>query len=218
MPPRNNPTLADVLRAALDSRLSDLHVALPARVERYDSARQAVSVKPLIRTAVPDAQLEDDEQRAVESLPVINGVPVVFPGAGPYSITFPIAKGDTGLLIFSEASLDKWKSDGREVDPLDDRRHSLSDAVFIPGLRALGGKAAPPVPADGVAAAAMVLRGAEIQAGGTKELVTRDEFRDFVDNYYKVHTHPAPGGTTSAASVGTAVGTLFPGTSILKGG
>jgi len=47
----------------------------------------------------------------------------------------PVAVGDTGLLVFCDGSLDVWLSKGGLVDPLDDRHHALSDAVFIPGLR-----------------------------------------------------------------------------------
>ena len=60
-----------------------------------------------------------------------------FPGAGGYRITFPVAEGDTGLLLFAESSLDKWLVSGGTVDPEDDRRHDLTDAVFLPGCATL---------------------------------------------------------------------------------
>lgn len=50
-------------------------------------------------------------------------------------LALPVAVGDTGLLIFSDRSLDVWLATGGIVDPGDDRRHALSDAVFVPGLR-----------------------------------------------------------------------------------
>lgn len=46
-----------------------------------------------------------------------------------------VSVGDTGLLVFCDDSLDVWLSKGGLVDPLDDRHHALSDAVFVPGLR-----------------------------------------------------------------------------------
>ena len=61
-------------------------------------------------------------------------VPVCFPGSGGWKVTFPISKGDTGLLIFCSRSIDRWLSEGGSVDPQDDRTHDLSDAVFVPGL------------------------------------------------------------------------------------
>jgi hypothetical protein len=100
-------------------------------VESYDSATQKISAQPLIKRGYTD----ETGERIAERLPIITGVPVVFPGGGGYRVTFPIAKGDTVLLIFSEASLDKWLAHGGDVDPNDDRRHTLSDAIAIPGLR-----------------------------------------------------------------------------------
>jgi hypothetical protein len=50
-------------------------------------------------------------------------------------LVVPVEVGDTGLLVFADDSLDIWLSKGGLVDPLDDRHHALSDAVFIPGLR-----------------------------------------------------------------------------------
>jgi hypothetical protein len=129
--PSRTPTLAEVIRTALDARLAEVHVSLPARVERYDEVKQLVDVKPLLREAVFDA----DGVESHVSLPVITNVPVVFPGAGGFRLTFPVAAGDTVLLVFAERSLDQWlSSGGGEADPVDLRQHALSDAVAMPGL------------------------------------------------------------------------------------
>jgi hypothetical protein len=123
------PTLADAIRRAVECAVADLHVAIPARVERVDLAKALVDVKPLVKD-----RYSEDGATKVQSVPVVTNVPLVFPGAGGMRITFPVTKGDTVLLVFSERSLDSWLVRGGEVDPLDDRRHSLSDAVAIPGL------------------------------------------------------------------------------------
>lgn len=124
-----NPTLADAIRRAVDLAVADVHVAIPGRVERVDLAKALVDVKPLVKD-----RYEEDGVAKSQSVPVVTNVPLVFPGAGGMRISFPVAKGDTVLLVFSERSLDSWLVRGGEVDPLDDRRHSLSDAVAIPGL------------------------------------------------------------------------------------
>lgn len=129
MAPRS-PTLAEVLRGAIDARLADLHTAIPARVEKYDAATQMVECKPLIKSSI----LGEDGKPITETLPVVVNVPVVFPGAGGFRLTFPIQPGDTVLLIFSEASIDEWLNDGAEVLPGDARRFNLSDAIAVPGL------------------------------------------------------------------------------------
>jgi hypothetical protein len=126
-----SPTLAQVLRAAIDQALDDVHVMLPGRVEKYDAASQTASVKPVLKRRL---KLQGDSE-LVEALPVIPRVPIVFPRAGGFFVSFPIAPGDFVMLVFSERSLDKWlQGNGGDTDPDDFRRHDLSDAVAIPGL------------------------------------------------------------------------------------
>lgn len=176
------PSLVDAVRRAARAELTDVNVAIPARVESYDPTTQRCSAQPLIRRAYAD----ESGERVAERLPVVNEVPVVFPGAGSYSITWPLAKGDTVLLIFSQASIDKWLSRGDDVDPLDDRRHSLNDAVAIPGLRH---RAEPSNGGGGGAAApaAMVFTADEIRLGSTaaSDRVAREsdlqQLRDIID-------------------------------------
>jgi hypothetical protein len=131
----SNLSLAQIINRAVDVRLADLHTAMPARVLRYDAELQQVDVQPLIKVVYEN---EDGEQVS-EALPVIVNVPVMFPSAGGFHITFPVKAGDedgdTVCVLCSEASLDKWLTQGGLVDPIDPRRHHLSDAVAVLGLR-----------------------------------------------------------------------------------
>lgn len=73
-----SPSLASVLNSFKAQLLADTRVSIPARVERYDSAKQLVDVKPLLK----ESYRAEDGEEIIESLPVITNVPVVFPGAG----------------------------------------------------------------------------------------------------------------------------------------
>jgi len=122
---RATPTLAQAIRDSIDAKLLDLHTALPARVESYDSTTQTANVQPEIQRKYKDG--------TVVNLPVINRVPVLMPRAGTSWVHLPIKKGDQVFLVFSERSTDIWQTSGGETDPKDPRRHNLSDAFAIPG-------------------------------------------------------------------------------------
>lgn len=125
------PSLAEIIRIALDARMAEVKVSLPGRVVRYDASLRQADVQPLIKTAYRD----EDDRQVVERLPVITNVPVAFPGASGYWVTFPVAVGDLCTLLFSSASLDKWLSEGGEVDPLDYGGGGLQDAIAFVGLQ-----------------------------------------------------------------------------------
>jgi hypothetical protein len=161
-----NPTLAEIIRRALEASAADLHVSMPGRIERFDAAKGLADVKPLLQ----DAALQRGERQPIP-VPVVTNVPVIFPGAGGFRLTFPVAAGDGCLLVFSDRSLDRWLARGGEIDPGDDRRHALSDAVALLGLRDFAH------PWSGVATDAatlgkdggpqIVFRGDEIHLGGS---------------------------------------------------
>lgn len=128
------PTLQEVLREWLESRLLDVHTALPAIVRRYDADKQEVDVQPVVHQPVP---LRSGGV-ANEVLPEINGVPVVWPRGGDCFLHFPLDPGDHVLLVFSEGSHASWylaNDSGKETRaPVDLRRHSLSSPFAIPGV------------------------------------------------------------------------------------
>lgn len=120
--------LTEPLLAAVERVMSELHVCLPGRVERYDFETQRAEVKPLLRRSYADGETDD--------MPVIAGVPVVFPRSGGASLTMPVNRGDGVLLVFADRSIDRWLAQGGEVTPDDRRKHDISDCIAVPGLYA----------------------------------------------------------------------------------
>jgi hypothetical protein len=55
-------------------------------------------------------------------------------------ITFPVAAGDTGIIVCSDRSMDTWLglASPQDTAPMDARRHSLQDGVYIPGVNVSG--------------------------------------------------------------------------------
>jgi hypothetical protein len=201
------PELETVIAGALAAHMKNVDVAMPARVESYDPATQSCSVQFLQPRGVKD----ETGARQAERKPVATGVPVVFPGSGGYSITWPISKGDTVLIIVASESIDRWLALGGEVDPVDDRRHHLTDAIAIPGLRDFA-HAITPAPSS----TAMVISANDLRLGDASAVVLAlksdvQALRDYVNNNFCAvggHTHAVSGAaTTSIVTVGSAGGT-----------
>jgi hypothetical protein len=125
-------SLAEVVRLALEARIAEIRVGMPASIQSFDPSTQLASVKPQLQ----DSAISEDGSELTLDLPVISHVPVQFPGGGGHSITFPVKAGDPCWLSFSDRSLDKWLDAGAVADPVDLRTHHLTDAVAFLGVRA----------------------------------------------------------------------------------
>jgi hypothetical protein len=108
----------------------NMRVAMPAKVESYDASKSLVDVK----IAIP--QVRQDE--SIFEIPVITSVPVMWLSTLTTSVTFPLKRGDYGLVVFCDWDIAKWAVELDESEPQSERRHNLTDAVFFPqthGLR-----------------------------------------------------------------------------------
>ncbi|GAG92619.1 unnamed protein product, partial [marine sediment metagenome] len=115
----------------IDNKTRDIHTMMPGRVEKYDAATQKANIKPLVQNTI----IQDDGSEITESLPVITNVPIVFPRAGGFFISFPVPVGTFVVLCFCERSIDTYLSgNGGETDPIDLRDHDLSDAIAFIGF------------------------------------------------------------------------------------
>lgn len=115
----------------VNEALTDVHTAIPARVEKYDPETLRGEVVPLIKRRL-------EKGGEPESLPPILDVPFQMPKAGPFILRWPVRRGDTVLVVFSERALDYIMTDGKPQDPRLRRHHALDDAIAIPGLMHLG--------------------------------------------------------------------------------
>lgn len=109
----------------------DFHVCLPGIIQKYDSDTQTVEVQPAIR----ERTIGQSGEVAYIKYPLLVNVPIVFPQSGNYSITFPITKGDECIVVFSDLSIDNWWLYGNVQNPIEQRRHDLSDGFAILGIK-----------------------------------------------------------------------------------
>lgn len=121
---------SDLIRAAIEARLATTHVAFPARVERWDAARNEVDVRP----ALDRATKRIDGSILSESLPVIPSVPVQWPRSSGYGVTFPLVVGDWVTVIVADRSIGEWRRTGEAGDPRHVGTHRLDGAIAVPGV------------------------------------------------------------------------------------
>jgi hypothetical protein len=179
------PSLTEILDVSLQRMAESLRTGMPAKVVKYDAATQTADVQPSLKTAVLD---ETGGQVTWETIPVIPGVPILFPRGGGVAITWGITPGDHVWLSFSETAMGVWRGSG--ITPSeggDSRRHGLYPVAFA-GIapESLALDAAAPEgqiwlgdnPSDFVALASKV-----------------DSAVTAIVNYINSHTHPtaAPG-------------------------
>jgi hypothetical protein len=126
-----DPTLETLLDLHREVLLEGVHVMMPGRIVSYDATLQKADVQPLVKGRHFG---EDGETLVVQPMPVVQGCPVVFCGRAGGRITWPVAVGDTCELRCSSVALARWLKSGGLVDPGDDRRHDLADAICQVGL------------------------------------------------------------------------------------
>lgn len=135
--PDGTPTDVELIDAALERFARRLRVHLPGTVD-------AVHTDASGNVTAVDVRVDIGEYRGPEGAetarmdPLLPNVPVKWPGAGKARLTFPLGRGDQGLLLFLDRPTDEWKSNATgPVVARAKRWHDLADAVFEPGLHPL---------------------------------------------------------------------------------
>lgn len=118
----------EALKAMAENYINRIRVAIPAMIVSFDPQKQTASVQPTIK---------DTLQGEFTALPELSDVPVQFPRAGGYSITFPVKSGDECLLVFCDMCIDGWYQSGGVQNQAEKRRHDLSDACAILGITSI---------------------------------------------------------------------------------
>lgn len=123
-------TPTDIIRNSVFSVLNDVHTCLPGIVKSYNPSTNKATIQPALNKAFFSGAMP---------MPILENVPLLFPGGSNFNMTFPVNSGDYVLLLFSERSIDLWLSVGGQVTPNDPRKFDLSDAIAIPGLQPFTG-------------------------------------------------------------------------------
>ena len=91
-----------IIKGWMDSRVSNIHTAMPGQVVSYNPSTNRASVQP-------NGAYKSEDGRNIR-YPIIHNVPIQFPmgQGGTAGITFPINAGDGCLLVFSETQNDDF--------------------------------------------------------------------------------------------------------------
>jgi hypothetical protein len=115
---------------ALNAFASNLWTSIPGIIQSFNAAQQTVVVQPSIMMK----QFDINGVAKDVALPLLLDCPVQFPSSGGYTLTFPVAKGDECLVVFSARCIDAWwQSGGVQVQAVM-RMHDLSDGFAVLGF------------------------------------------------------------------------------------
>lgn len=115
-----------LMKKLIDQELKELHVALPAKIEKYDPETMIAEITLLSKKILNDEEV---------TIPKIIEVPVGHLNAGPFVIRPPYQKGDVVQVLFNERALDKLLITGDPEGVKYKRKHTFDDAVVIKGLK-----------------------------------------------------------------------------------
>lgn len=175
----------------------NLRCCIPGVIQQYDPKTNTASIQPAIREEI----VNEDNTVQYMNLPILVNVPIIFPSCSVGSIKMLLKQGDECLVLFSDLSIDNFWKYANVQNPIEVRRHDLSDGIAIPcvlsqpNTKQFNGT------------------GMEITSGNSKISITNDEIT-FKNSYGNVtltqiikimnhfHTAPAMGGKTSGPEYG----------------
>lgn len=163
----------------------NLRCCIPCIIQSYDPEKGTVECQPAVREKI----INQNEENEYRNLPLLLNVPVVFPSNSEYAVTFLLKKGDECLVLFSDLSIDNFWQKGNVQNPIEDRRHDLSDGIAIPCNMSLTKERRT---GDGLllssSGASILISGSEITFSGGSRSIT------FTQLYN--HVHPTPSGVS----------------------
>lgn len=117
-------TLIGLLTLFKDKILQNMDDMLPAQVIKYDRATNRVAVQPLVvMVTTAGTQIKRGQ---------LASIPVFQPGGGGFVISTPLQTGDLGWIKANDRDITFFLKNYQESAPNTARKHTFSDAVFIP--------------------------------------------------------------------------------------
>lgn len=112
----------EAIKAICRAHIAGIRTQIPGKVVRYDDTTQRADVEVSVRDFYFTE--EDPGVPQYEDMPILQNVPVRWPRAGDWFLSFPLSPGDRVWIEFAERSLSEWKANGDTASPRDLARHA----------------------------------------------------------------------------------------------
>lgn len=135
----SSPT--DALLAVLAAKQAEIWTALPGVVKAFRKATGSGPGKGIVVDVQCSLQMfyrkpgQTGDGQWID-VPLLLDCPVMFPGGGGFTLTFPVTVGDECLVVFASRCIDAWfESGGNANQQAEMRLHDLSDGFAFVGVR-----------------------------------------------------------------------------------
>ena len=120
------PDLSALIDLRIKRGMSNLNCTLIGTIQEFDAATQTATISVNYKRKVGKLFVE---------YPLLLDCPIVILSGGGSYLTFPIATGDTCIVLFCDRDIDAWFDSGQILAPNSDRIHDLSDGIALVGIR-----------------------------------------------------------------------------------
>jgi hypothetical protein len=184
-----------------------LFTAAVGSVVAYDAVKQVAQIRLVSQLPIEN---QDGTMQYLE-FPILQDVPVCFLRAGNYSITFPIAAGDSVLMVFTQLDAGKWRDTGNvptlpQTVKLHALGHGFAIPIVAPRSAALSGAAEPALSIVGDEIRLGAATAADVDAVALASRVEQDN-QTLFDAISNATTGTSDGGAAFKAAIVTALTT-----------
>ena len=132
------PNLAEFMARREREILTKMNCVQLGTIKAFDSAKQTATVAINFMRVQKDIPTEDKELvDQTVNYPLLVNCPVFILFGGTGRITFPIAAGDSCLVLFCDRDIDGWYKNGATLPPNSERVHDLNDGIALVVIKSL---------------------------------------------------------------------------------
>ena len=129
-----------LIQTMLDNALNNLNTIIPGQVAEYDKNTGRAKVRPMNKIVLN--RFDENGKRISIEIPALDNIPVCFFGSPEVRLTHTVKKGDTGLLLVCQRSVDEFLAASLANPENPDkivpyqasslRKFDINDALFFP--------------------------------------------------------------------------------------